>query len=343
MKSLSSSVTAVAKVITSLLILSSGVASGTTVTVTVGNGGFLFSPASVTIRPGDTVKWTWSSTGHSTTSGTPGHPTGLWDSGILSQGASFTHTFNSVGSFPYYCTPHGACCNMIGNVTVANAVPTPTPSPPPPPPSGPSTAIVADFNRDGHVDWVVRNPTTRQTAIWYLNNNVFISGLFGPTLPLNWGLRGAPDFNSDTLPDYGLFNTVSRQTAIWYLNNNVFVSAAFGPTAPAGWALVGTADFNSNGKPDYVLTNATTRQTAIWYLNNNIFVSALFAPTLPAGWTLRGVADFNGDGHPDYALFNATTRQTAIWYLNNNVLISALFGPTLPAGWALVGAADFNV
>src|ERR1044072_9401852 len=132
MKNLSSFAMAVTKVIASLLVLWSGVASGATVTVTVGNGGILFSPSSVTIHPGDTVKWTWSSTGHSTTSGTPGHPTGLWDSGILSQGAMFTHTFNSVGSFPYYCTPHGACCNMVGNVTVANA-PTPTPSPPPPP------------------------------------------------------------------------------------------------------------------------------------------------------------------------------------------------------------------
>jgi plastocyanin len=100
MKSLSSSATAVAKVITSVLVLWSVVANGAKVTVTVRNGGFLFSPACVTIRSGDTVKWRWSSTGHSTTSGTPGHPTGLCDSGILSQGASFTHTFNSVGRFP---------------------------------------------------------------------------------------------------------------------------------------------------------------------------------------------------------------------------------------------------
>ena len=280
---------AAAVIITSLLILCSGVASGATVTVTVGNGGFFFMPSSVTIHPGDTVKWTWSSTGHSSTSGTPGHPSGLWDSGVLAQGAMFTHTFNTVGSFPYYCTPHGACCNMVGTVTVSNATPTPTPAQtPPPPPPGAGTAIVADFNGDGHRDFVVRNPATRQTAIWYLNNNVFVSGAFGPTLPAGWGLRGVADFNGDGHPDYALFNSATRQTAIWYLSGSTFISGALGPTPPSGWALVATADFNGNGKPDYLLYNAGTRQTAIWYLNNNVFVSAAFGPTLPAGWSLVG-------------------------------------------------------
>src|ERR1700681_914422 len=102
------------------------VASAATVTVMVGNGGFFFSPSSVTIQPGDTVQWTWSSSGHSSTSGTPGNPNGIWDSGILNQGATFSHTFNTAGSFPYYCTPHGQCCGMTGTVTVSTPTPTPT-------------------------------------------------------------------------------------------------------------------------------------------------------------------------------------------------------------------------
>jgi plastocyanin len=90
-----------------------------TVTVTVGNGGFFFFPSSITIQPGDTVQWTWSASGHSSTSGNPGVPNGLWDSGILNQGATFSHTFPSAGSFPYFCSPHGVCCGMVGSVTVA--------------------------------------------------------------------------------------------------------------------------------------------------------------------------------------------------------------------------------
>ena len=105
-------------------------ASATTVDVTVGpNGDLVFSPSSVTIHPGDQVKWTWESSGHSSTSGSPGMPNGIWDSGLINQGATFTHTFNSAGTFPYYCTVHGGCCAMVGTVMVVNASPTPTPTP----------------------------------------------------------------------------------------------------------------------------------------------------------------------------------------------------------------------
>jgi hypothetical protein len=32
------------------------------------------------------------------------------------------------------------------------------------------------------------NASTRRTAIWYLNNNVYVSGAFGPTLAAGWSL-----------------------------------------------------------------------------------------------------------------------------------------------------------
>jgi hypothetical protein len=42
---------------------------------------------------------------------------------------------------------------------------------------------VGDFNGDSKPDYVLVNGSTLQTAIWYMNNNVFVSGAFGPTLP----------------------------------------------------------------------------------------------------------------------------------------------------------------
>ena len=121
-------------------------ASATTFDVTVGpNFELVFSPSSVTIHPGDQVRWTWASGGHSTTSGSPGQPNGIWDSGIQSQGATFTRTFGSAGTFPYYCTPHGGCCGMVGTVVVANASPTPTPTPTPRPTPTPTPVVTTNL------------------------------------------------------------------------------------------------------------------------------------------------------------------------------------------------------
>src|ERR1700730_6440744 len=62
--------------------------------VTVGPNGMLqFSPDPVNISVGDTVRWTWGDSGHSSTSGTPGFPSGLWDSGIQNQPFTFSYTF----------------------------------------------------------------------------------------------------------------------------------------------------------------------------------------------------------------------------------------------------------
>src|SRR5438045_1465873 len=222
-----------------------------TIDVTVGPGGNLvFSPSSVTIHSVDQVKWTWGSSGHSTTSGSPGQPNGIWDSGIHNQGATFTHTFSSAGTFPYYCVPHGGCCGMVGTVIVVSETPTPTPTarptatatprptatatprptatatprptatatprpsptPTPTPTPAAAMAVVADFNGDGHPDWVARNISTRQTVVVYLNDNLVVGAALAPTLPANLALIGAADFNLDIHPDYALFAPNTFQT-----------------------------------------------------------------------------------------------------------------------------------
>jgi len=207
---------------------------------------------------------------------------------------------------------------------------------------GATRAAVSDFNNDGHLDYVLHNASTRQTAIWYLNNNFYIGGAYGPTLVAGWALEGLADFNRDSHSDFALFAPNTRQTGIWYLSGPTRIGSAYGPSVPSGWALVGTGDFNGDNHPDYVLYNANTRQTAIWYLNNNVLIGSAYGPTLPPGWNLLGDADFNGDGHPDYALFNSGTGQTAIWYLSGSTLIGSAYGPSVPGSWALVATGDFN-
>jgi plastocyanin len=110
--------------------LSSSESHGATFAVDVAAHGQLqFSPSSISIQVGDTVTWNWRASGHSVTSGTPGSPNGLFDSGIKNSGTTFAHTFTAAGSFGYFCMPHGLCCGMTGTVNVSAPPPTPTPSP----------------------------------------------------------------------------------------------------------------------------------------------------------------------------------------------------------------------
>jgi hypothetical protein len=48
----------------------------------------------------------------------------------------------------------------------------------------------ADFDRDGHPDYVLYNAATGQTSIDYLSNNVLVNAASGPTLPTGWSLLG---------------------------------------------------------------------------------------------------------------------------------------------------------
>ena len=78
---------------------------------------------------------------------------------------------------------------------------------------------------------------TRDTVIWYMDNNVHVTGTSGPTLPAGWNLVGAADFNGNGKPDY-LLNASMRHTLIWYMNKKVHVTGASSPTLPSGWNLV---------------------------------------------------------------------------------------------------------
>ena len=125
-----------------------------------------------------------------------------------------------------------------------------------------------------------------QTAIWYLNNGLFMGSAFAPTLPANWRVVGVADFNRDGKADYLLYNASTRQTAIWYLSGPTLISGAYGPMIASGYTLIGAADFNADGKPDYVLYGPSVQGTTLWYLDNNVFTGSANGPTLPAGWSL---------------------------------------------------------
>lgn len=72
---------------------------------------YSFEATTVEIPVGTTVTWTNDGGVIHTTTSTDG----LWDSGIMSSGDVFSHTFDEAGSFTYICTVHPI---MIGTIVV---------------------------------------------------------------------------------------------------------------------------------------------------------------------------------------------------------------------------------
>jgi plastocyanin len=148
--------------ITGNISASSGVVSATPVApppttgpvtrhVTIAN--YVFAPAAITIKTGDTVAWDWSGSdlNHSvtSTSGTPSFDShlGMTDSQITGAPAGgFSRTFSQVGSYTYFCRIH---TNMTGTINVTGAAAPPDTTPPAAPGSTVATAADASVT----IDW----------------------------------------------------------------------------------------------------------------------------------------------------------------------------------------------
>ncbi|HEX8025687.1 MAG TPA: plastocyanin/azurin family copper-binding protein [Candidatus Limnocylindrales bacterium] len=107
-----------------------------------------FQPSDLTVHVGDTVTWTVTkafSQPHSVTSGTPGGSDSgkVFDSGIdlRNNGDSFPFTFNTPGTYPFYCQVHPT--TMTGTITVLAAGASAPPAASAAPTTAPSTAPTA--------------------------------------------------------------------------------------------------------------------------------------------------------------------------------------------------------
>jgi plastocyanin len=70
-----------------------------------------YVPNPITVSVGTTIKWTNNdNVGHTVSS-----QNNLWDSGDIEPGATYSRTFQSTGTFPYYCAYHPG---MVGTIAV---------------------------------------------------------------------------------------------------------------------------------------------------------------------------------------------------------------------------------
>jgi plastocyanin len=76
----------------------------------------VYDPPQITVPAGTTVVWTnLDEVIHTVTSGTRENPDGLFDSGDIPAGGTFSYTFDEPGTYQYFCIPHPG---MDGTVIV---------------------------------------------------------------------------------------------------------------------------------------------------------------------------------------------------------------------------------
>jgi plastocyanin len=85
--------------------------------------GLTWSPDLVVINVGDTVQWVWASFSHTVTNGLdltdPAIGT-LFDAPLNSANRTFSHTFTTPGTVPFFCRPH-LVMGMTGTIIVQAA------------------------------------------------------------------------------------------------------------------------------------------------------------------------------------------------------------------------------
>lgn len=75
---------------------------------------FTYKPDSLQVPVGTTIIWTnQDAIEHSVTNGTPPNPAGAFDSGLFTQGKTFSFTFTTPGDYPYFCVRHNSLQGTI--------------------------------------------------------------------------------------------------------------------------------------------------------------------------------------------------------------------------------------
>ena len=97
----------------------------TPVTAMITDLAFTWSPNQITVTVGTNVTWAWVGT-HDVQS-----DTNVFSSGGPATGGNFNFTFNTPGTYPYYCTLHGGVGGTGMHGVIYVTAPTATPTPPP--------------------------------------------------------------------------------------------------------------------------------------------------------------------------------------------------------------------
>jgi plastocyanin len=342
-------------------LLPSGLAA--TASVTVGDN--FFFPANVTINANDSVQWSWSVNEvnpHSTTSRSS---PSLWDSGIGTAPFAFSHTFPSVGVFPYWCSVHSF--GMTGSVTVRSGN------------APPSVAITAPANDatfiapwTGTIQATASDPDDAVSSVQFFAGATSLGAVINPPVDLSLTVNNlaagnyilaavATDSRGASTTSAGVtIHVVNPSAVIGLLGNLAFGSLPAGQTATRTLVITnrGTMPLNVSGIR-YPEAFSGPWSGSIAPASSQL-VPVVFSPTDQAsyGGTMvvsndaasgSGSLPLSGTGY--WPLTNTwtlhwqhTNGTLALWsMLGGNAARKTLLNPPSPGpGWRVAGTTEFN-
>ncbi|MBC8129209.1 MAG: FG-GAP repeat protein [Rhizobiaceae bacterium] len=209
-----------------------------------------------------------------------------------------------------------------------------------------SLSGVGDFNADGHVDLLWRDPATAQVDQWQLRDGFWSLSIdLGASKPAGWTIAGVGDLNGDGVDDVLWRNAATAQIDQWQMQNGHWSrSIDHGATKGADWTEAAIGDFNGDGTDDVLWRKTDTAQVDQWQMKNGYWSRSIdHGANKGLDWTLAGVGDFNGDGVDDVLWRNAETAQVDQWQMQNGYWSRSIdHGANKGVDWSVAGIGDFN-
>jgi plastocyanin len=283
--------------------------------VDVGIYDFYFSPTPVTITVGDTVRWT----NHGSVTHTSTSDTGVWDSGNIVPGSTYSFTFNTGGTYAYHCKIHSS---MHGSVIVGNQPPnTPTE------PAGPGTRNVG---QPGNYSTMATDPDGDQVQYrfdWNATGAHDISAWSalvpsGQTVSMShaWTAAGTYVVEAQARDSAGLTSSWSTGlTVIVSSTGNHPPNAPSTPTGPNTRTVGQSGTYNtSSTDPD-----GDTVQCRFDFDANGAHAYTAYSPLVPGGQTISMSHIWNTSGtYVVKAQAKDSFGYTSNWSIGLTVVVS---------------------
>jgi len=243
------------------LVPLAGAAPRAAETKTVSIKDFAFDPKTISINIGDTITWTNDGPSPHTVTADNGN----FDAGNLDKGATFSHTFDTAGTFAYYCKYHGSKggVSMAASVTVGAAAAAAAPAAATPSgtidaadqalanggitvanvTAGQNGWIVAHLDEGGKPGKVIGHTAVKtgenKNVVIALSEAVPAGGKLWPMLHIDAGTIGTYEFPGADAPVIVGGNVVMKQIAV--------TAAAAAPAQAASDAVTAADQALANG------------------------------------------------------------------------------------------------